>query len=102
MVRLVSGGLVRSVRGRSGGFVLKRPPSGITIGEIVEALEGPINVVECTEDPSVCNRVSACVTREIWNEVSQTIAHHLSQITLEDLYRRQRKRQEAGMAMYYI
>ena len=102
MARLASSGLVRSVRGRSGGFVLTRPPSEITVGEVVEALEGPINVVDCGSDPSVCTRVSTCVTREVWNEVSQTIAHYLSQITLEDLYQRQRKRQEAGMAMYYI
>jgi len=102
MARLASSGLVRSVRGRSGGFVLTRPPSEITVEEVVEALEGPINVADCGSDPSVCPRVSACVTQEIWNEVSQTIAHYLSQITLEDLYQRQRKRQEAGMAMYYI
>ncbi len=102
MVRLASNGLVRSVRGRSGGFVLARRPSQITLAEVVEALEGHINVVDCVEDPNVCAHVSACVTYEVWEEVSRIITDHLSQVTLDDLCQRQRKKQQAGMAMYYI
>jgi len=102
MVRLTSRGLVRPVRGRSGGFVLARSPSQITVAEVVEALEGRINIVECVEDSSICERAPLCVTREIWEEVSQAIARHLGQITLEDMAQRYRKRQEMGMAMYHI
>lgn len=102
MSRLVTAGIVRSVRGRSGGFVLAREPSEITLAEVVEALEGPINVVECTSDPSTCNRASGCVTRDIWDEVSRIITHHLASITLDDLRMRQQERMRAGTAMYYI
>jgi Rrf2 family protein len=102
MSRLVSAGLVRSVRGRSGGFVLAREPSEITLAEVVEALEGQINVVECTADPSTCNRASECVTRDVWDEVSKVITRHLASITLDDLRMRQQERMRAGTAMYYI
>ena len=102
MVRLASSGLVRSVRGRAGGFVLARRPSQITLVEVVEALEGHIKVVDCVEDPNICSHVSACVTYEVWEEVSRVITDHLSQVTLDDLCQRQRKKQRAGMAMYYI
>ena len=102
MVRLVSSGLVRSVRGRGGGFTLTRAPSEIALSEIMEALEGPINVVECEDDPSVCNRVSECVTREVWHEVSQVMMDYMGRITLEEMCRRHREKQSSGMRMYYI
>ena len=102
MLRLSSQGFVRAVRGRSGGFVLTKPPSQIILGEIVEALEGQINLVECANDLSVCNRASVCTTREIWEDVSHVIAHHLYQITLEDMAQRHRERQELETHMYHI
>jgi len=102
MSRLVSAGLVRSVRGRSGGFVLTQEPSEITLAEIIEALEGQINVVECGSDPSICDRFSDCVTRAVWEDVSRVITEHLSKITLDDLRTRQQERMRAGTAMYYI
>ena len=102
MVRLASRGLVRPVRGRSGGFMVSRPASEITLAEIIEALEGPIDVVECVADSGVCDRVSFCATREIWEGLSQSITQYLSEMTLEDLYQRQRKKQETRTAMYHI
>jgi len=102
MVRLASSGLVRSVRGRSGGFVLSRRASEITLAEIVEVLEGRISMVECVAEPDVCDRASFCATREVWDGVSQCISRYLSEMTLEDLYQRQREKQETQTAMYYI
>ena len=102
MSRLASSGLVRPVRGRSGGFVLSRRASEITLAEIVEALEGRIAVVECVVDPGVCHRASFCATREVWGGVSQSITRYLSEMTLENLYQQQRKKEETQTAMYYI
>lgn len=102
MARLASRGLVRPVRGRGGGFVLSRPPSEITLADIVEALEGPISVVECVEDPAACDRYSTCATREIWEGVSQSITRYLGEMTLEELYQRQQEKDETKTAMYYI
>ena len=102
MIKLASRELVRPVRGRGGGFVLGRTPAEITLGEIIEALEGPVNVTDCTRDPSVCDRSTLCTTREIWEELSQTITSHLDQITLEDMAQRHRKKHESEMGMYHI
>ena len=102
LLRLASRGLVRPVRGRSGGFVLVKAPSQITVAEIVEALEGPIDVVKCVEAPAVCDRASYCAIRDVWVGVSRAIDRHLSGITLADMASLQRERQEAGAAMYSI
>ena len=102
MLRLATAGLARPVRGRGGGFVLSRPASQISVADIVQALEGPINVVECVGDAGVCYRASSCAAREVWNEVSETVTCHLSQITLEDMAQRHRRSQETATAMYYI
>ncbi len=102
MVRLTSHGLVRPVRGRGGGFALSRPPSQIPLADIVEALEGPINVVDCVSDPGSCDRASSCATRDVWAEVANAIAQHLGGITLEDLCQGQRKKQETQATTYHI
>ncbi len=102
MARLVASGLVRPVRGRSGGFVLSRPPSEITLAEIVETLEERIAVVDCVADAGVCERASFCATRDVWCEVSQSISQHLNGITLDDLCHRQRDKLETQRAMYHI
>ena len=76
MLRLASHGLVRTVRGRGGGFVLSRPPSRIVMDEIVEALEGPADLVECVGNPGLCYRAPLCVTREIMD--GSVARHHRS------------------------
>jgi Rrf2 family protein len=102
VARLGATGLVRSTRGRGGGFVLARPASEISLADIIEALEGRISVVDCGADPSVCARSAVCAARDVWTDVSEIIMRHLSQISLEDLCQRQREKQGAGTSMYYI
>ena len=102
VLRLQSSGLVRSVRGSGGGFALSRPASEITLADIVEALEGRISVVPCTEDLSSCHRRPFCVTRDVWAEVAEAIHTHLSGITLADLAARQIDKLEAAAATYSI
>ena len=102
MLRLASRGLVRPVRGRGGGFVLTRPPSEITAAQIIEALEGRIDVVKCTEDPTVCDRASYCVPREVWVGLSHAIDRHLRGMTLADMAERQREKHATGAATYSI
>ena len=102
LLRLAAQNLVRPVRGRAGGFVLARSPSQITAAEIVEALEGPTDVVQCTEDPACCERSLFCATRDVWSGVSRAIDAHLSGITLADMAGRQREMQETRAATYSI
>lgn len=79
--------LVKSVRGAQGGYVLSRQPSEITVGEILDVLEGPIEISDCiTDDEGVeCRRVYYCPTRLIWVKIKTAIDDVVNSITLEDM-----------------
>jgi len=89
---LRSAGLVRSVRGSKGGYVLGRPADQIRLSEVFRCLEGPVTTTECVEDGDVCKRSADCVARDIWVEVEAAIHHVLDSITLEDLVKRAKTR----------
>ena len=76
---------IESVRGPKGGHFLTRSPEEITLGEIVALLEDSASLVECTEDPTICERADVCPTRLIWKEVSEAMFDRLQAITLADL-----------------
>lgn len=83
-------GLVESVRGARGGYTLGKPPGKIPIGDIIQALEGPIAPVEClagkTEEGSpACRRQEACLTRGIWEKLRDRMQEVLEDISLEDM-----------------
>ncbi len=107
--QLVSGlrktGLVKSVRGAQGGYVLGREPDKIRVGDIVRVLEGPIAPVDCVseEEPDCCEKAEFCITRTIWEKVRDSIAEVLDSITLEDMVQDAAKREsERNLYMYYI
>lgn len=76
---------IESVRGPKGGHILAKTPEEITVGEIVTLLEEGISLVECIEDPAVCERADTCPTRLLWKEVSEAIFDKLQAVTLADL-----------------
>ena len=81
-------GLVNGKRGAGGGYTLAREPGAITAGDIVRALEGPIEPQICTAegDPVVnCVREQDCGTRAIWHKLQATIARSLDAMTLEQI-----------------
>lgn len=87
-VNLRNSGLVKSVRGANGGYLLKRPAEDITAEEIIIALEGPLNIVDCISDKSLCDFSQRCATHELWLELRERIEDLLKNITLEDLKQR--------------
>lgn len=82
-------GLVKSLRGVSGGYELARAPDRITVGDIIRVLEGPIAPVDCVnEDESqsaTCEHPDGCITRRIWAKVRDSISEVLDSISLADL-----------------
>jgi len=105
MTVLRKGGLVRSVRGAQGGYLLGRVPAKITTGEIVRCLEGPLGPTDCVneEDPEICDHFGFCVTRTLWEKVRDSIADVLDTTTLEDLCQEAEKvRRSREANMYYI
>ena len=85
LTTLKSAGLVRSVRGTGGGFVLTRPPAEIRLSEVLRVLEGPFSLVDCVADKRVCNRVNRCPARDVWQELAGAVEGALHNVTLEDL-----------------
>jgi Rrf2 family protein len=85
IIPLKKANYVQSVRGPKGGHILAKPPSEITIGEIVALLENSASLAECSDNPRVCERSSVCPTRYIWREAAQAMFDKLQSITLADL-----------------
>ena len=81
-------GLVRSVRGAGGGYLLTRKPEEYTVGEILRVLEGSLAPVGCAEDKSCCGRAAQCVTQEVWEQIAAAVAGVVDHITLADLMAR--------------
>lgn len=90
IIRLKAHGLVSSVRGAKGGYILSRPPSEIRLIDIFETLEGPPHLVKCVADAESCSLASTCVTREVWTKLSEDISQRLNSITLDSLLRNQK------------
>ena len=59
--------LIRSIRGAQGGYVLNRAPEEITVADIMEVLEGPIEIAECLEGVT-CDRIDCCATKLLWEK----------------------------------
>ncbi len=93
-VNLRNAGLVKSVRGANGGYLLKESAEEITVRKILIALEGPINIVDCVADESLCDFSNKCATHELWIELREQIEDLLGNITLEDLRQRSIKLQK--------
>jgi Rrf2 family protein len=81
-------GLIRSVRGAGGGYMLNRPPDQVSILDVWEALEGPLCPVECLADEAACKMETTCVTREVWDELREARLKVLGSRTLAALARR--------------
>lgn len=85
MTILKSAGIVNSVRGSKGGYVLVKAPEQIKLSDIFHCLEGPVVTVDCVENKSYCTRTNDCVARQIWVEVQKAIMDVLQSITLQNL-----------------
>ncbi|MHC4488091.1 MAG: RrF2 family transcriptional regulator [Planctomycetota bacterium] len=92
MAILKSAGLVRSIRGSKGGYVLAKAPNQIKLSDVFNCLEGPVTTVECVENESFCERVADCIARQVWIELQEAITNVLQSLTLQDLVDRAKDR----------
>ena len=90
---LKSAGLLRAARGARGGYVLARSPREITLKDILLVLEGPMCLVECTEQPELCVRSDDCLVRDIWAEVAGKMLEALDSFTLESMIEKKKQRE---------
>ncbi|MBX6394752.1 MAG: Rrf2 family transcriptional regulator [Alicyclobacillaceae bacterium] len=87
MVLLRRAGIVKSVRGANGGFLLAHPPDQVYIGDVVKVLEGSLVLIGCVgEDETLwCDRMPTCHTRKVWVKLSEGIEKALRGMTLADV-----------------
>lgn len=77
--------LITSQNGPKGGYVLARRPMEITVGQVVRALEGPINIVECLEEDSECPQMARCNLRRPVQKIQAAISQMLDTMSLAEL-----------------
>ena len=87
LLALKGAGLVRSKRGVGGGYVLARTPADITLGQIVSAVDGPIQAGDFGEphQNGACDHEGQCVLLAVWSEVGGHMHRHLDSFTLADM-----------------
>jgi Rrf2 family protein len=82
---LVRGGLIKSKRGSSGGYLLARAPEEISFCDVIEAIEGPIAVNACMDQHLGCDQMPRCTMIGVWSEVQNRIMEVLSRTTIAGL-----------------
>jgi Rrf2 family protein len=79
-------GLIKSIRGAQGGYILAKQPESISVANIFSVLEGPIEISDCvTEDESHCSNMDYCATRLLWIKISDSISQVTNSISLQDM-----------------
>lgn len=82
---LVQGSLLRSFRGASGGYQLTSQPEQITVAQVIEVMEGPIGMTECSVHAGLCSTEAFCLLRGNWLRISQAVENALRDVTLKDM-----------------
>ena len=90
-------GLVNSIRGAHGGYLLAKDPSQITMKEIIDVLEGDCSLVDCVRNPSTCPRVPICASHDIWEIIGEKISETLNSVTLDMLVKMNQEKAQKTM-----
>jgi Rrf2 family protein len=100
---LKKAGLVKSVKGAQGGYMLAKSPSHTTAGDILRVLEGSLSVID--EDEKASGKETAirsCIRTCVWEKLDEAIISYMDSVTLEDLSRQYRKLNKLDDFTYYI
>ncbi len=90
IIPLKKANLITSIRGPKGGHMLAKSPKEITIGQIVEILEGGIDLTVCIADTNVCDRSSECLIRDTWEEATKAMYKKLNSVSLWKIIKSQK------------
>lgn len=82
---LAQAGLVQAFRGTNGGYRLARPAEDITLVEIVEAIEGPLAMTDCSVHDGHCGIEHSCGARANWRRINDVVADALRKVSLADM-----------------
>ena len=82
---LTRAGLLKSVRGAGGGYLLTKSPAEYTAGEILRAQEGSLAPVDCGDSDHPCERQNRCSTAPLWRRIAQAVDEVVDNTTLQDM-----------------
>jgi FeS assembly SUF system regulator len=82
---LAKGGLLVSQRGVKGGYRLALPADRISLADVIQALEGPIGITECSFNPGACEQEGTCPVQSNWKQISLAMRDALDRISLSEM-----------------
>lgn len=96
MSLLKKAGLVKSIRGASGGYVLDKAVDAISVGDVLRALEGSIEPVECSayQQKEGCTSADMCVAKYVWQRINESMNQTVNEISLRELVEESKHVQE--------
>ena len=97
---LIAAGIIKSTRGPQGGISLLKHPQYIRLSEVVQLLEGSLAPAKCVDNPKSYPRSDFCATHDIWSEVEKAINKVLGSITLQDLVKRQARKEATARSKF--
>ena len=83
--RLVRIGLLASTQGTRGGYMLGRPAAGISVADVIEAIDGPFTVTACSDEKHDCEQFSKCSIRDPLWQIRERIAAALGTVTIAEI-----------------
>ena len=96
--KLRKAGLVLSIRGAQGGYRLAKPSDTISVGDVLRALEGNLEAVECSAHTDEgCQGADLCVTKYVWQRINESIAKTVDEMMLSQLVEESKKAQKNNM-----
>lgn len=102
MSLLKKAGLLESVRGPHGGYHLTRSPDHISLGEVIQAVEGPLNAGDFSSLRNGSDHAESIVLKEVWADMSGLLEDHLNSISFEELCTRKKEKEEKKVLMFHI
>lgn len=83
--RLVNRGIIRSMVGPEGGYLLRKSPSDVNLREVYEAIEGELRIIDCMDQESVCALYGSCAQLPVWDKLKVSMINLLESTTLDDM-----------------
>lgn len=100
LIKLKTLGLVQSLRGTKGGFVLARNPAKISVADVIKAVDGSIAIVPCINDK--CGRIPFCPTRPVWEKANAALVKIFGGTTIRELAEEGKKLRSPKSWMFEI
>lgn len=85
MRRLVNRGIIRSMVGPEGGYILRKMPSEVSLREVYEAIEGEIRIIDCMDKENVCALYGNCAQLPVWDRLKVSMIKLLEGTSLDDM-----------------